>query len=60
MCWKNFPQLLGPLSEGAVSEADWGSVFRVMLLPAALPPTSLRSATSLKEGGKTSGIILPG
>ena len=40
---------LGPLSEGAVSEADWGSVLQDERHSLR---HGLRRATSLKEGGK--------
>ena len=42
-------RILGPLSEGAVSEADWGSVLQDERHSLR---HGLRRATSLKEGGK--------
>ena len=50
--------ILGPLCEGAVSEADWGSVLNLWhhaIHPTTLPP-ALR-ATSLKEGGKAASRL---
>ena len=41
--------ILGPLSEGAVSKADWGSVVAVV---GHSLRHGLRRATSLKEGGR--------
>ena len=48
---KGFPNArdLGLLFEGAVSLADWGSA---VVIIRTLPPGSLRSPTSLSEGGK--------
>ena len=40
---------LGPLSEGAVTEGDWGSVLSLYATPSE-PPNG--RPTSLKEGGK--------
>ncbi len=50
--WARF---LGPLWEGAVGEADWGRE----ILTLSLPPSRLRRATSLAEGGKDGGYDNP-
>ena len=38
----------GPISEGAVTEGDWGREFKIFILSLRL---GLRRATSLTEGG---------
>ena len=49
-------RILGPLSEGAVTEGDWGSV--LISVRHSLRPR-FRSATSLREGGKAAAPQLP-
>ena len=49
-------RILGPLSEGAVTEGDWGSV--LISVQHSLRPR-FRSATSLNEGGKAAAPQLP-